>query len=149
MFAAVRDGPYPRPLHPAHAALVAGAVPLFLGALLCDIAYSASYELQWKNFASWLLVGALVFAGCALLWAFIDLARSRRRTVRLAIYAVLLALAWVLGFINALVHAKDAWASMPEALILSALSAVLVVAAMALGLSTWRTGPAVERERLL
>lgn len=58
---------YPRALHPLHAVLLAGTIPLFLGALLCDLAYAASYEIQWSNFASWLIVGGLVFGGLALL----------------------------------------------------------------------------------
>lgn len=51
-----------RPLHSLHAILLAGTVPLFLGALLSDFAYSSSYEIQWKHFASWLLVGGLFVA---------------------------------------------------------------------------------------
>ena len=65
-----------RPLHPLHAVLLAGTVPLFLGVLLGDWAYSNSYEIQWKNFASWLLVGGLFFAGFTLLWAIIDVFRA-------------------------------------------------------------------------
>jgi len=128
-----------RAIHPLHAVLLAGALPLFLGALLSDWAYSASYEIQWKNFASWLIVGALFFAGFALLWALIDIFRGRRSGRRLVYFLLLLA-AWVLGFINALVHAKDAWASMPEALILSAISTLLVIVATWLGFSTLRAG---------
>ena len=128
-----------RAIHPLHAVLLAGALPLFLGALLSDWAYSASYEIQWKNFASWLIVGALFFAGFALLWALIDIFRGRRNGRRLVYFLLLLA-AWVLGFVNALVHAKDAWASMPEALILSAISTLLVIAATWLGFSTLRAG---------
>lgn len=128
------------PLHPLHALLLAGALPLFLGALLSDLAYSQSYELQWKNFASWLIVGALVFSGFALLWALIEMLRKDRRGARRIIDFLLLLAAWVLGFINALIHAKDAWASMPEALILSALTAVLAIAATWFGFSTRRPG---------
>lgn len=128
-----------RAIHPLHAVLLAGALPLFLGALLSDWAYSASYEIQWKNFASWLIVGALFFAGFALLWALIDIFRGRRSGRRLVYFLLLLA-AWVLGFVNALVHAKDAWASMPEALILSAISTLLVIVATWLGFSTLRAG---------
>jgi uncharacterized membrane protein len=114
---------------------------LFFGALLSDWAYSATYEIQWTNFASWLLVGAEAFAGLALLWALIDLLRADRdwRRLRLIYFLVLLA-AWVAGFINALVHAKDAWAKMPEALILSIVVAILVLIANWLGLSGWRSG---------
>ena len=133
------DRAYPRPLHPLHAVLLAGTVPLFLGALLSDWAYSGSYEIQWKNFASWLIVGGLVFAGFALLAALIGLFRGPRGR-RSIVYVLVLLAAFVLGFINALVHAKDAWASMPEALILSAIVAVLALVATWLGFSTLRSG---------
>ena len=36
---------------PLHATLLAGTVPLFLGALLSDIAYTQTYQIQWANFA--------------------------------------------------------------------------------------------------
>ncbi|MFN3725675.1 MAG: DUF2231 domain-containing protein [Allosphingosinicella sp.] len=133
------DRAYPRPIHPLHAVLLAGTVPLFLGALLSDWAYSSSYEIQWKNFASWLIVGGLVLAGFALLAALIGLVRGRSGRRRI-IYVLLLLAAFLLGFVNALVHGKDAWASMPEALILSAIVTALVLAATWLGFSTLRAG---------
>ena len=58
---------------PLHALLLAGSVPLFLGALLSDIAYYNSYQIQWSNFAAWLIAGALVFCGLALLFALANL----------------------------------------------------------------------------
>jgi uncharacterized membrane protein len=127
-------------LSPLHAVLLAGIVPLFLGVLLCDWAYGSTYEIQWKNFASWLLVGALVYGGVALLWSLIDLVRADRRGGRPLLYFLLLLTAWVLGFINALVHAKDAWASMPTALILSVIVVLLAVAATVLGFTANRAG---------
>jgi uncharacterized membrane protein len=130
-------------IHPLHAFLLAGCVPLFLGALLADWAYSSTYEVQWTNFASWLLVGAMLLAGFALLWALIDLLRADRSwRGRPLIYFIVLLAAFIFGFINALVHAKDAWAKMPEALILSVIVALLVLVACWLGLSTWRSGEA-------
>jgi uncharacterized membrane protein len=128
-------------IHPLHAFLLAASVPLFLGALLSDITYANSYEIQWTNFASWLLVGALVFSGFALLWSLIDLFRADRswRGAPLIAFVILLA-AWVLGFIDALVHAKDAWAKMPEALVLSIIVTILAIVATWLGFSTWRSG---------
>jgi uncharacterized membrane protein len=122
-----------RPLHSLHAILLAGTVPLFLGVLLSDFAYSSTYEIQWKNFASWLLVGGLVFSGFTLLWAIIDISRAAARTMRQVIYVSVLMVLWVLGFIDALVHAWDAWASMPAALNLSAIVALLAIAATWLG----------------
>ena len=129
------DRRFDRSLHPLYSILLAGTVPLFLGVLLSDWAYSATYELQWKNFASWLLVGALVFLGFALLWGIVDFARHDRSDRRAILFLAVLLAAWILGFINALVHAKDAWASMPAALILSVIVAVLAIAAVWLKLS--------------
>lgn len=137
--AATRDaGPA---LHPVHAVLVASALPLFLGALLSDVAYARSYEIQWTNFSSWLIAGGLVFAALALLWATVDLFRAdvRRRSL---LYWLLLLATFVLGFVNALVHAKDAWASMPAGLILSVIVAALAIATIAAGFSTLRSRPA-------
>lgn len=118
--------------HPLHAILLGGALTLFIATLLSDLAYSASYEIQWKNFSSWLLVGALVLGGLALLWGTVDVFRVSHRGVRL-FYPLALLAAWIVGFINALIHAKDAWASMPEAVILSVIAAVLIVLATGFG----------------
>lgn len=129
-------------VHPAHALLLAGTVPLFLGAVLSDIAYMASYEIQWSNFASWLIVGGLVFGGLAMLWAVVDLLRADRRGRRALAYVLLLLATWILGFINALLHARDAWASMPAGLVLSIVVAVLACAATWIGFSSLRVGAA-------
>ncbi len=43
---------YPNILSPLHATLLYGQVPLFLGALIANIAYYRSYQIQWSNFAS-------------------------------------------------------------------------------------------------
>jgi uncharacterized membrane protein len=121
--------------------LLAFVFPLFLGAMLSDFAYRASYQIQWANFASWLIAGGLLMGGFALLWALIDVFRFGRAARRhAAIYFVVLLAMWVLGFINALVHAKDAYATMPEGLYLSVVVALLALVASWLGYS--RTSPA-------
>ncbi|MBL4610148.1 MAG: DUF2231 domain-containing protein [Pseudomonadaceae bacterium] len=127
-------------LHPLHATLLAGAIPLFLGALLSDIAYYRSYEIQWTNFASWLIAGGLVFAGLALLCAVIGLFRAEGRGARGALYVGLLLATWLLGFFNALTHARDAWGSMPLGLVLSALVLLLACAATAVRFSRHHVG---------
>jgi uncharacterized membrane protein len=129
-----------RPLHPLHAVLLAGTVPLFLGVLFSDWAYYKSYEIQWKNFASWLLVGGLVFGGLTLLWALVEVFRTASRTTRQFIYVSLLLALWILGFINALVHAGDAWTSMPGAFVISTIAAVLAIAATWSGFSISQGG---------
>ncbi|MEN1957102.1 DUF2231 domain-containing protein [Luteimonas sp. MJ204] len=125
--------------HPAHAALLGGALTLFLGALLSDIAYARSYEIQWNNFASWLIAGGLVVLAFSLVCALFGLAPSRR-TRASVLHALLLLAAWIVGFFNALMHARDAWASMPGGLVLSVVVFVLICVATWLGLCAPRLG---------
>lgn len=132
-----RSGP-----HPVHAILLAGTIPLFLGALLSDIAYWSSYEIQWSNFASWLIVGGLIFTAFALLCALIGLVPSDQRERSSFAYILLLLFTWIVGFISALVHARDAWAIMPEALILSAIVIFLALLATRAGFRGHRQGGA-------
>lgn len=123
-------------LHPVHAILLASALPLFLGALLSDIAYARTYIIQWTNFSSWLIVGGLVFAGLALIWATIDLFRADAiGRGGLLLYWMLLLAAFLLAFANALIHARDAWASMPAGLILSIGMSALILGAVAVAFS--------------
>lgn len=131
---------YRRRPGPLHATLLAGTVPLFLGALLSDIAYYLTYEIQWANFASWLITGGLLFAGLALLFALVNLIRAAQRKGRSLVYVLLLLAICVVGFLNALEHAKDAWATMPLGLLLSAVVAVLACIATGLGLTNQRSG---------
>ena len=114
--------------------MLLGAANAFLiSGFLSDWTYAGSTEIQWKNFAGWLIIGGLVFTGFALLWTLVDLVRlSLGRGPRLVAFVLLLA-AFVIGLVDELVHAKDAWASMPEALILSGVVAVLAITASAIG----------------
>lgn len=121
---------------PLHATLLAGGVPLFLGALLSDIAYAQTFQIQWANFASWLIAGALVFCGLALLFALINLLRAPHKAGRPVVYVLLLLVTWVLGLIDAFQHAKDAYAMMPAGLVLSAIVTVLAILATWTGLRT-------------
>jgi uncharacterized membrane protein len=132
---------YRSPPGALHTILLAGTVPLFLGALLSDIAYFRTYQVQWSNFASWLIAGGLVFCGLALLFALVNLIRSSRKTGRPLVYLLLLALTWGLGLINAFEHAKDAWAAMPAGLVLSVVVTLLSCAAAWVGLEA-RSGEA-------
>ncbi|WP_423836626.1 DUF2231 domain-containing protein [Stutzerimonas stutzeri] len=126
--------------NPLHATLLAGTVPLFLGAMLSDIAYYRTYEIQWSNFSSWLIAGGLVFCGLAILFALVNLARATEKKGRPLVYLLLLLATWVLGFINALQHAKDAWAAMPSGLVLSVIVTVLACVATWIGLTNLRAG---------
>jgi uncharacterized membrane protein len=120
---------------PLHLLFLAGSVPLFLGALLSDIAYFTSYQPQWSNFASWLIAGAQVFAGLALLCALIDRFATHRLVGGTRLYILWLLLAWVIGLVNAFTHARDAWAVMPWGLALSVLTVLLSAMAAWTGLT--------------
>lgn len=140
------DPTYRRGLHPLHAVLLAGTVPLFLGALLSDIAYARTYNVQWTNFASWLIVGGLVFGTVVLVLALVDLFRRghgvTHRRGRQVIYFLLVLATWVLALVDALVHGKDAWAVMPGGLVLSVVVFLLACAATWLGFAGYRAGGA-------
>ncbi len=119
-----------------HAVITFSSVPLFLGALLSDWAYASSHQVQWVNFAAWLIAAGLLMAGPALLWAAIDGLRSpAARHRRGLIYLGLLLATFAVGVVNALVHGKDGWAAMPTGLILSAVVVVLAAMASAVGLA--------------
>lgn len=117
-----------------HTTLLAGTVPLFLGALLSDIAYFKNYQIQWSNFASWLIAGGLLFCGLALVFALANLIRARNKKGQPLAYFLLLLATFALGLINAFQHAKDAWAVMPSGLVLSVIVLLLSFASVWVGL---------------
>jgi uncharacterized membrane protein len=124
-------GPSAR-INPLHAILLAFPVALFPAALVTDIAYLRTEELQWTNFSSWLIAGGLVFTGATLAWALISLVLTFRRggVLRPALYAGLLAALFAFGLINAFQHSRDGWSSVGTVgLMLSILSSLLALAA--------------------
>lgn len=130
-------------LHPLHAILLAFPIALFAGAFAFDVTYLNTAEMQWSNFSSWLITGALVFGGMVVVWAIFGLIRSRRRghAKRATLYAVLVVLMWIFGLINAFQHSRDAWSSVGvTGLILSVLSMALAFAAGWIGHSSHRRG---------
>ena len=66
-----------------HRMLLAFPTALFPAALVTDIAYLRTAQLQWTNFSAWLIAGALVFTGVVLAWSLVDVliafATDRRR----------------------------------------------------------------------
>lgn len=132
----------PRALHPLHAVLLASTLPLCLGALLTDIAYAQTFHIQWTIFASWFALGAVVFTGLALVAALVGVLRAHRRDARSLAYFGLVLAMFVIGVVNSLVHAKDAWAVMPGGLVLSAVMLLLAIAATWLGFAGYRAGGA-------
>ena len=132
---AMANPAYRHPPGPLHAILLGGTVPLFLGALLSDLAYYRQHQIQWSNFASWLIAGGLLFCGLALLAALVNLMRAQRKAGHPLVVFLLLLATFVLGLINAFQHAKDAWAVMPSGLVLSVIVTLLACAAAWMGLN--------------
>lgn len=119
-------------LHTLHAILLAYPIALFTAALVSDIAYLRTAEIQWSNFASWLIVGALVSGGLVLAWAILGLVFNRRTSrARAAFYCALVAIMWGAGLINAFQHSRDGWSSVGMTGL--GLSIVSVLAALAAG----------------
>lgn len=119
-------------LNPFRGILMAFPIALFSSALISDIAYLKTAQMQWSNFSAWLIAGALVFGGLVGAWAIVDLALAWRRggRGRTLAYVVTLALMWVLGLFNAFQHSRDAWSSVgTTGLVLSILCTVLALAA--------------------
>lgn len=127
---------FPGDMQLFHAAVLAAALPMFLGALLADYAYWSSYQIEWSNFASWLLIGAMVLTTIALTCELIALFRGERRTG----YMLVLIATWLVGFFDALHHARDAWGIMPTALVLSVIASALALVATWMGFMYVRRG---------
>ena len=118
--------------NPVHAILLGFPIALFSSALVTDIVYLRTAELQWTNFSAWLISGALVFGGLVLAWALISLLLNLRGPgrQRSLIYVCVLAIMWILGFVNALKHSQDGWSSVGVfGLVLSILCTLLALAA--------------------
>lgn len=115
-----------------HAILAGFPFALFSSGLAADIAYLKTAEIQWTNFAAWLITGALLVGGVVLAWALAALLigfRSPDRTRRI-IYVLLLMAMWIMGLINAFKHSQDAWSSVGSlGLMLSIASAMLAFGA--------------------
>ena len=119
-------------VRPLHGVLLAFPIALFTFALFTDIAYLRTAEMQWSNFSAWSIALALVFGGVAGVFSIVDLVLSLRhgRSNWRIIHVVSLALAWILGLMNAFKHSQDAWSSVGAlGVILSLLCTLLVLVA--------------------
>ena len=125
-------------LSPLQTLFLGMATALFLGGLLSDIAYAQTFEIQWHNFASWLIAGGLGIGGIVVAMAIIGFFRTSVGG-RPALLLGLVALMWIVGLFNALIHARDGWAMMPTGLILSLIVTVLAFAAAWAGMRRTRT----------
>ena len=114
---------------PVHAMLVPFPIACFTGAMLTDIIYSNSPQVQWANFSEWLLAFGLFMGVLAAIFGLIDFlaagaARPRIGWFHLVGNAAILIIA---GF-NNFVHSRDGWTGVvPTGLTLSIITVVLMV----------------------
>lgn len=131
--------------HPIHPMLVPFPIACFVGALITDIVYWKTAQMIWSTFSAWLIVAGLVMGGFAALAGLIDFASNRAiRSQRPAWpHAVGNLVVWIIAFINAFVHSRDAWTSVvPTGLTLSAITVVILL------FTAWLGGSMVYRHRV-
>jgi uncharacterized membrane protein len=116
--------------HPVHALLAPVPIVCFTGALLTDIAYWRSPDMQWANFSAWLLCVGMVFAVLAAIAGIVDhltTARAHRPRAN-AGHVIGAIVVLVLALINNFVHSRDAWTSVvPAGLTLSVLTVLAML----------------------
>ena len=113
-----------------HPKLVPFPVVCFVGALLTDLAYWRSADMQWANFSVWLLTAGLLMGAVAAVASLVDLVRVRRARVGRPAWLRLAGalLATVIGLLNVFVHSRDAYTSVvPTGLALSALAVFVLL----------------------
>jgi uncharacterized membrane protein len=115
-----------------HPPLIAAGATALIGALVTDILYSQTADMQWANFSVWLITAGLILALLAGLALVLDIALGRAGRISW-VHLVALAGAALLSLLNVFVHSRDAWTSVvPQGLMLS------VVVAVCLAIIGWR-----------
>lgn len=119
-----------RPGRPILLLLLSVPVAGFGGALATDITYASTANMMWANFSAWLLAAAMLMAVlAAIVWGIgTGFARSRRTAeVSWPVAGGALSVL-VLGFLDNLVHSRDAWTSVvPTGLSLSVLTVLAML----------------------
>jgi uncharacterized membrane protein len=122
---------------PIHAMLVPFPIVCFTGALLSDITYSNSPQVQWANFSQWLLAVGLIVGVLAAIFGLIDFLAAGRTRPRIGWFHLIgNAIVLLLALINNFVHSRDGWTGVvPTGLTLSVVTFVLMLVTGFLG---WR-----------
>lgn len=116
-----------RPRALLHPGLVASGATLLIAGFVSDILYWRTLLFQWNNVSQWLVAAGLVLALLAAIAFVVDLATKRVGRIAWLRFAGL-AVAAVLGLVNAFVHSRDAYtAVVPQGIILSAIITVILL----------------------
>ncbi|MGF6483710.1 DUF2231 domain-containing protein [Paraburkholderia sp. JPY419] len=101
---------------------------MFVGALIFDLTYMSTRNVFWGKGAAWLVTVGLVIAIIPRLLNFGHVWLQRRRRVtrieRIDFWLNLLAI--IAAIVNAFVHSRDAYAMVPDTVILSVITVVLL-----------------------
>lgn len=124
--------------HPIHGIFSAYPLALFTAALVADIAYANSANMQWANFAVWLIAGGCIMGVLAAVAGIGSALLSRRRRSHQGltgtVHTVGTLAMLVLGIINGFIHSRDAWTSVvPTGLVLSVIVSILALVTSWLG----------------
>ncbi len=134
--------------HPIHPMLVPFPIVGFIGAFVTDLVYWQTANLMWQYFSIWLITMGLVMGGLAAAAGLTDYLGDRLVRTRPAAtpHMLLNIVAMLLELVNAFVHSRDGWtAVVPQGLILSGVTVVLLLASAWLGGSlSYRDGVGVS-----
>ena len=124
-------------VHPVHGILSAYPLAFFTAALVSDVAYANTAQMQWANFSVWLITGGILMGVLAAAAGIVDAVAHRGAPRRRPWpHSIGVALMMVLAVLNAFVHSRDAWTSVvPLGLVLSALVAILALGTSWMGYS--------------
>ena len=113
---------------PIHAMFVPFPIVCFIGALVTDIAYAQTANIQWSNFSAWLIAFGTLFAGIAAIFGAIDFFfGSQDRPAIGWVHMIGNLTLFVVALVNNFVHARDGWTSVvPTGLILSVISVLIL-----------------------
>jgi uncharacterized membrane protein len=118
-----------------HRGFVGAAGVLLIAAFFTDYTYYTTALWQWANFSAWLITAGLIVTLVAVLLLLIDFATGRASRLDTGSF-ILVTAAALLSLVNAFVHSRDAWSSVvPEGILLSAVSTILLVIASSRGWS--------------
>ncbi len=123
-----------RPL--IHPLLLPFPVACLVGALLTDVVYWRTAEMMWADFSAWLISAGVILGIIVAVLFLIDLLTGRfaARAAPTWPYAVGCLISLVLGFLNMLIHTRDAWTSVvPWGLALSAATVLLLLVTVWVG----------------
>lgn len=120
---------------PVHAMLVPFPIVCFTGAMLTDITYSNSPQVQWANFSEWLLAFGLIMGVLAAIFGLVDFLAAGRARPRIGwVHLLGNAIVLVLALFNNLVHSRDGWTGVvPTGLTLSVITVLLMIVTGFLG----------------